>query len=166
MCHLYSNIGHYEDVVVVIFQYIEMLKKVGVKKWIFDEVQSLAAIEFKFAEKYPPSQYTSFLTQQMQSDYPPEWTISGTSLLRKYDPELITEHLSLLRPDNFRLTLASQEFPFGIKCDKIERWYNTEYNILPLSQKLDTVCVCVCACHVLVLDLILIEIDVGQYHLQ
>lgn len=123
----------------VVFQYIEMMKKVGVKRWIYDEVQSLSAIEFKFSEKYPPSQYTSWLAQQMQENYPPQWTISGASLLRSFDPELIEQHLSLLRPDNFRLTLASQDFPFGIKCDKIERWYNTEYQVLPVSEKLSKV---------------------------
>ena len=116
-----------------------MLKKVGVKKWIFDEVQSLAAIEFKFTEKYPPSQYTSWLTQQMQEGYPPQWTISGTSLLRAYNPQLIEEHLALLRPDNFRLTLASQEFPYGIQCDKVEQWYNTEYTVLSLTERLQKV---------------------------
>ncbi|KAI7847937.1 Metalloenzyme, LuxS/M16 peptidase-like protein [Circinella umbellata] len=131
-----DGLHHYEDIVAVIFQYIEMLKKEGVKKWIFDEVQSLAAIEFKFTEKYPPSQYTSWLTQQMQEGYPPQWTISGTSLLRAYNPQLIEEHLALLRPDNFRLTLASQEFPDGIQCDKVEQWYSTEYTVMSLTERL------------------------------
>lgn len=120
-----------------------MLKKVGVKRWIYDEVRSQSAIEFKFSEKYPPSQYTSWLAQQMQENYPPQWTISGASLLRSFDPELINQHLSLLRPDNFRLTLASQEFPCGIKCDKIERWYNTEYQVLPISDNLLEVACCI-----------------------
>lgn len=113
-----------------------MIKESGVKKWIFDEIKSLSEIEFKFSEKCPPSQYTSFLSQQMQENLPPQWTISGGHLLRKYDPELINQHLDLLRPNNFRLTLASQEFPNGIKCTKVEKWYSTEYEDMPLSQDL------------------------------
>lgn len=116
-----------------------MLKKCGVKKWIFDEIKSLAEMEFKFSEKCPPSQYTSFLSQQMQENLPPQWVISGNQLLRKYDPILIEQHLALLRPDNFRLTLACQEFPNGIKCTKVEKWYSTEYDIFDLSDQLKLV---------------------------
>lgn len=116
-----------------------MIKEVKVKEWIFDEIKSLAEIEFKFSEKCPPSQYTSYLSQQMQENLPPQWTISGGHLLRKYDPELINKHLELLRPDNFRLTLAAQEFPNGVKCTKVEKWYSTDYEIMPLSENLVTV---------------------------
>ncbi|KAG1283773.1 hypothetical protein G6F66_010823 [Rhizopus arrhizus] len=130
------NSGHYEDVVVSLFEYIELVKLKGVQQWVFDEIKSLAEIEFKFLEQCPPSQYTSFLSQQMQENYPPQWIISGNALLRKYDPVLIEEHLKLLRPDNFRLTLACQEFPHGIQCTQVEKWYSTEYEVLPLSEHL------------------------------
>ena len=33
-----EGLNHYEDVVKVVFQYIDTLKREGVKKWIFDEV--------------------------------------------------------------------------------------------------------------------------------
>ncbi|KAG2201269.1 hypothetical protein INT47_006772 [Mucor saturninus] len=128
-----QGIAHYQDVVVAIFQYIEMIKATGVKKWIYDEIKSLAEIEFKFSEKCTPSQYTSFLSQQMQENLPPQMTISGSQLLRNYDPKLINQHLDLLRPDNFRLTLAAQEFPNGVQCTKVEKWYSTEYEDMPLE---------------------------------
>jgi insulysin len=134
------RLGQYEDVVAAIFEYIEMIKDQGVKKWIFDEIKSLAEIEFKFSEKCPPSQYTSSLSQQMQENLPPQWTISGGSVLRKYDPALIEKHLDLLRPDNFRLTIACQEFPKGIKPTKVEQWYSTDYTVLPVSDELNKVC--------------------------
>lgn len=72
----------------------------------------------------------------MQENYPPQWVISGNALLRKYDPDLIKAHLELLRMDNFRLTLVSQEFPDGIECTRIERWYSAEYEVQPLSEAL------------------------------
>ncbi|KAI8981618.1 Metalloenzyme, LuxS/M16 peptidase-like protein [Mycotypha africana] len=131
-----KGLEHYEDVVVSIFEYIEMLKESGVQKWIFDEIKSLAEMGFRFSEKCPPSQYTSFLAQQMQEKFLPQWILSGSCLLRKYNPELIEQHMDLLRPDNFRLTLASQEFPNNLKCTKVEKWYSTEYEVLPLSEQL------------------------------
>ncbi|RCI06352.1 Insulinase (Peptidase M16) [Rhizopus stolonifer] len=131
-----QGLSHYEDIVVSFFEYIQLVHSKGVQQWIFDEIKSLAEIEFRFLEQCTPSQYTSFLSQQMQESYPPQWVISGSSLLRKYDPVLIENHLKLLRPDNFRLTLACQEFPHGIQCTQVERWYSTEYEVLPLRKEL------------------------------
>lgn len=116
-----------------------MLKKQGVQKWVFDEVQSLAEIEFRFSEKETPSQYTSYMVQNMQSEYPSHMTISGSELLRKYDPVLIEEHLNLLNINNFRVTLSSQEFPNSIQCSKVERWYKTEYDVMEISDELKKV---------------------------
>ena len=36
-----KGLKQYEEVVKVIFQYIDMLKKEGVKKWFFDEVSRI-----------------------------------------------------------------------------------------------------------------------------
>lgn len=38
------SIANYEDVVVHIFQYIEMLKQVGIQEWTYHEVNSLIII--------------------------------------------------------------------------------------------------------------------------
>jgi insulysin len=75
----------------------------------------------------------------MQSEFPPEMIISGSSLLRTFDPKLIDTHLDMLNKDNFRLTISSQEFPKGIRCSKVERWYKTEYDVLPISDDLQSV---------------------------
>ncbi|KAI8375164.1 Metalloenzyme, LuxS/M16 peptidase-like protein [Blakeslea trispora] len=131
-----QGLANYENVVAAVFEYIELMKESGVKKWIFDEIKSLADIHFRFSEKMPPSEYTSFLSQQMQNNLPPQYVISGSSLLRKYDPVLIEDHIALLRPDNFRLTLVSQDLPEGIECTKTEKWYSTEYDVMPISEEL------------------------------
>jgi insulysin len=132
-------IVHYEDVIVAIFEYIGMVKETGIKKWFFDEIRSLSEMNFNFSEKCSVSQYTSSLSQQMQQNLPPQWILSGHALVRKYDAALINQHLALLRPDNFRLTLACQEFPKGIQCTQVERWYSTNYQVLPVSESLISV---------------------------
>ncbi|KAI7855111.1 Metalloenzyme, LuxS/M16 peptidase-like protein [Circinella umbellata] len=130
----------YEDVVLCIFQYIELLRRTGVQKSTFDEVQSLASLAFRFKEKYPPSQYTSRLAGLMQHGYPSQYVLSGPSLIREYDPELINRDLGYLRPDNFRIMVASQQAPGNVEFSKRERWYDTEYEIMefsgPLKQSL------------------------------
>lgn len=132
-------IAHYEDVIVAIFEYIEMIKETGIKKWFFDEIKALAEMEFNFLEKFSASQFTSVLSVSMQQNLPPQYIISGYSLLRKYDAALINQHLALLRPDNFRFTLACQEFPNNVQCNQVEKWYSTNYEVLPLSETLISV---------------------------
>lgn len=113
-----------------------MLKQEGVQARIFEEVQSLASLAFRFKEKYPPSQYTSRLAGLMQHGYPSACILSGPSLIREYDPELIKENLDWIRPDNFRIMLASQTPPNGVEYTEKEIWYGTEYNVLDFDQQL------------------------------
>lgn len=132
----FFTIAHYQDVILTVFKYINLLKKDGVQSRIFEEVQSLASLAFRFKEKYPPSQYTSRLAGLMQHGYPAAYVLSGPSLIREYDPELINENLSWLRPDNFRIMLASQNPPNGVEYTQKETWYGTEYNVLDFDEKL------------------------------
>lgn len=127
---------HYEDVITIIFQYIALLKKVGPQESIFREVQSLASLAFRFKEKYLPSQYTSRLAGLMQQSYPSQYVLSGPSLIREYDPQLIQESLLWLREDAFRITVTSQLLPGGVQTTQTERWYGTEYEVLEVSDTL------------------------------
>lgn len=61
----------------------------------------------------------------MQKPLPREWLLSGTSKLRKFDPEAIREGIDCLRPENLRMTIVSRDFPG--KWEKKEKWYGTEY---------------------------------------
>ncbi|KAI9477913.1 MAG: Metalloenzyme, LuxS/M16 peptidase-like protein [Benjaminiella poitrasii] len=131
-----QGLTHYQDVILAIFMYINLLKKEGVQSRIFEEVQSLASLAFRFKEKYPPSQYTSRLAGLMQHGYPSSCILSGPSLIREYDPELIKENLDWIRPDNFRIMLASQKPPKGIEYTEREKWYGTEYTVTDFNESL------------------------------
>ncbi|KAF2171129.1 hypothetical protein M409DRAFT_19100 [Zasmidium cellare ATCC 36951] len=120
-----EGLKHYQEVVKTVFHYISMLKESPPKEWIFEESAKLAEIDFKFKQKSPASRTTSQLSGVMQKSYPREWILSGQSLMRRFDPEGITRGLNALRPDNFRYTVVSQEFPGG--WDQKEKWYGTEY---------------------------------------
>jgi insulysin len=129
-----DGLAHYEDVVATVFQYIHMLKRTGVQESIFREVQSLARLSFKFRENFPPSQYTSLLVEQMHQNYPRECIISASSLIREYDADLIQDHLAWLDENGFRLTLTTRNIPKGIELTKREKWYETEYEEMPMQQ--------------------------------
>ncbi|KAL8865692.1 MAG: hypothetical protein Q9174_006752, partial [Haloplaca sp. 1 TL-2023] len=122
----------YDEVVKVIFQYISLIKEAPPQQWIFDEVKGMTEVDFKFREKTPATSFTSRLSSIMQKPLPRDWLLSGTSVLRKFDPEAITKALSYVRPDNYRLTLVSQTFPGD--WNQKEKWYGTEYRVETIPQ--------------------------------
>lgn len=148
LTHIPFSLAHYQDVILTIFKYINLLKKDGVQSRIFEEVQSLASLAFRFKEKYPPSQYTSRLAGLMQHGYPDAYILSGPSLIRNYDAQLIKDNLDWIRPDNFRIMLASQTPPNGIEYTEKETWYGTEYNVVDFDAGLIEVkYACCCRVH-------------------
>lgn len=128
-----DGLNCYQEVVKTVFQYIALIKESPPQKWVVDEVKGMAEVDFKFQEKSPASSFASSMSSVMQKPLPREWLLSGTSLVRKFDPEAITNALSYLRADNCRLTLVSQDFPGG--WDKKEKWYGTEYKMEPIESK-------------------------------
>lgn len=126
-----DGLKDYLEIVKVVFQYISLIKEVPPQHWIFNEVKGMAEVDFRFQEKSPSSRFTSRISSVMQKPLPREWLLSGSSLLRKFDSSAITEALSYLRTDNYRLTIVSQQVPGD--WDKKEKWYGTEYR----AQRID-----------------------------
>lgn len=85
----------------------------------------MADVDFKFKQKTPASRFTSKISSVMQKPLPREWLLSGQSRLRTFDADVISEGLQRLRPDNFRMTIVSRDFPGD--WDRQERWYGTEH---------------------------------------
>ncbi|TAQ87722.1 hypothetical protein B7494_g3941 [Chlorociboria aeruginascens] len=120
-----DGLKNYIEVVKVLFQYISLLKDTPPQEWIFEEQKGLADVDFRFKQKTPASRFTSKISAVMQTPLPREWLLSGHSRLRKFDAARIEEGLACLRPDNFRMSIVSQNFP-GEWPEK-EKWYGTEY---------------------------------------
>ncbi|XXH05044.1 hypothetical protein Hte_011468 [Hypoxylon texense] len=116
---------HYKEVVKVFFQYVSLLRQTPPQKWIFDEQKGMADVDFKYKQKTPASRFTSRISAVMQKPLPRKWLLSGQSRLRKFDPVSIVKGVELLRPDNFRMTIVSQDFPGRWRQE--EKWYSTEY---------------------------------------
>ena len=94
----------------------------------------MAEVNFRFREKTQSYRFTSKLSSFMQKPLPREYLLSGYSLLRKFDPKLIKEGLEYLRPDNFRMSIVSRDFP-GTWEHK-EKWYGTEYTCQSIPAEL------------------------------
>ncbi|RKO84131.1 Metalloenzyme, LuxS/M16 peptidase-like protein, partial [Blyttiomyces helicus] len=128
-----EGLSHYEETVVIVFQYIEMIRKTGVQEWVFRECQSLATISFRFKEKSPPSSYASRTAGSMH-DYSPADILSGGYVIPEYDPAAIVQCIDALSVDRFKLTLISPLFETA-GWNKADH-YGTEYLLQDLSSEL------------------------------
>ncbi|KAI9740448.1 MAG: hypothetical protein M1834_005028 [Cirrosporium novae-zelandiae] len=122
-----EGLKNYGKIVEVIFQYISLIKETPPQEWVVDEMKGMSEVDFRFREKSRASSFTRKLSSVMQKPLPRDKLLSGYSLIRKFDPEGIRKGLSHLKPDNFRLTIVSQEYPGG--WDQKEKWYGTEYKL-------------------------------------
>ncbi|KAG0046086.1 Insulinase (Peptidase M16) [Gryganskiella cystojenkinii] len=133
-----EGLAHYEDVTVIIFQYIQMLRHEGVRPYIWDEIASLAATSFRFKEKSPASGYVSRLAGVMQRGYAPEWVLSGSYLIRGSDPNMIMACIDALKVDAWKSHLVAQDTSVvpGGAFGQTEKWYGTEYHVENVSPAL------------------------------
>ncbi|EUC29549.1 hypothetical protein COCCADRAFT_8266 [Bipolaris zeicola 26-R-13] len=122
-----DGLKNYKDVVKTVFQYIGLMRDQPPQEWVVEELMRISEVEFRFKQKSPPSRTASGLAGIMQKPYDRKMLLSGPAVIRKFDANLINEAMSYLRPDNFRLTIISQDFPGG--WDQKEKWYGTEYKI-------------------------------------
>lgn len=126
-----EGLEHVDDIVSLAFQYINLLRKEGVKEWIYKECQVLSDIEFKFKDKENPSSFTSRCASVMQL-YPLKEVLSAGYYYDDYKPEYIDSIVKILTPENMRLRVVSQSF-VDIAVDE-ERWYGAKYKQVDIPE--------------------------------
>ncbi|CCD27116.1 metalloendopeptidase NDAI_0J02240 [Naumovozyma dairenensis CBS 421] len=120
-----NGLKNYEQVILLAFQYIEMLKNSLPQKWIYLELQNIANANFKFKQKGNPSSTVSSLSKLLEKEYIPVGNILSTGLFNKYEPELVEKYLSEMIYSNSRITLISK----NLETDSKEKWYGTKYKL-------------------------------------
>ncbi|CAH0554760.1 unnamed protein product [Brassicogethes aeneus] len=121
-----EGLEHLNEVIEVVFSYINLLKKIGPLERVFSEMQIIADTAFKFSSEVSASDLVESLCESMQT-YPPEHYISGSDLYMEYDAEGIKQILNHLRPDNMNVIVMSKKFKNDLFLDKQEKWFGTKY---------------------------------------
>jgi secreted Zn-dependent insulinase-like peptidase len=133
LCAFNKVIGHTDEILTLIYQYLNIIKEKGINKEIYDELHRIGELEFRFIEKSQPASYTSTLAGQMQV-YPPEHILCGPHLFAKYDEPLIRECLNNLNADNMIVQIVSKKFEGHSPLR--EEWYDIEYSKQQLASDL------------------------------
>lgn len=119
-----EGVDHVDDIILLTFQYINMLKKEGPIKWIHDEYKDIADMNFRFKEKCPPYRYVSSIVQVLQ-DYPMEEVLTIEQLFPEWKPDLINWVMDHLTPQNVRIHVVGKSYE-NI-ADETEKWYGTKF---------------------------------------
>jgi len=85
------------------FAYIQMLQKVPVEKWIWDELSNLQKVKFKLGEDIGPFALSQHISAELQK-LPPSEVLAGGELLYEYDPEGIKEIIDMLKLGSVRVS--------------------------------------------------------------
>ncbi|XP_037939985.1 insulin-degrading enzyme isoform X2 [Teleopsis dalmanni] len=104
-----EGMNHIDDVINIIFQYIQLLRQEEPKKWIFDECCNINEMRFRFKDKEQPDTLVQNAVTAMQI-YPLEQVLSAPYLTKEWRPDLIIDLLTELVPSKCRIILVSQSF--------------------------------------------------------
>ncbi|XP_057520818.1 insulin-degrading enzyme-like 1, peroxisomal [Amaranthus tricolor] len=127
-----TDAGHenMQNVVGVLFKYVQLLQKSGVCEWIFNELSSICQTSFHYQDKTPPADYVVNISSNMHLYAPRDW-LARSSLPSIYNPSTIQKILDELSPENVRIFWDSKSFEGH--SDLSEPWYGTKYSLEKIS---------------------------------
>jgi secreted Zn-dependent insulinase-like peptidase len=123
-----KGLENQDQVIRLVFAYIDQLKANGIQKMYFDEQATMAKIAFQFQEKASPINYVRALSSALHETPAPEILFKGYDLSR-FNSKLIEAYLNYLRPNNLFVTVQSK----NVEGDRQTTWYNTPYKISKLD---------------------------------
>ncbi|KAH8300473.1 hypothetical protein KR018_008259, partial [Drosophila ironensis] len=126
-----EGLAHVDDIIKIVFQYLNMLRAEGPKKWIFDECVKLNEMRFRFKEKEQPESLVTHAVSSMQI-FPLEEVLIAPYMSNEWRPDLITGLLDELVPSKSRVVIVSQSFEKD--CDQAEPYYKTKYGLERVPQ--------------------------------
>ncbi|KAH1009982.1 nardilysin isoform X1 [Dendroctonus ponderosae] len=127
--------SHINEVIAIIFSYLRLLREHGIERRIFEEMQKIASISFKYADEESAIDCVSEMCSNMQV-FPPEDYITGSVLLVEYDPELIQMLLEEMVPEKANIMLLKKQSQNTIDNDyQTEKWFGTKYCVQDIPEE-------------------------------
>ncbi|XP_023245125.1 nardilysin-like [Copidosoma floridanum] len=117
---------HLREVLDALFSYINFLRRVGPSKRVFDEIQRVEEINFRFQDEQDPAEYVESLCVNMHL-YPSKDFLTGENLYSLYDPESIKQCMEDLSPEKVNIILFDRKFNEE-DFDQVEPWFQTKYS--------------------------------------
>ncbi|KAI9118671.1 hypothetical protein K1719_011003 [Acacia pycnantha] len=113
------------DIIGFIYEYLKLLRQIPPQEWIFEELQNIGNMEFRFAEEQPQDDYAAELAENLHF-YPPEHVIYGEYVYQTWDDQMIKHILGFFTPENMRVDVVSKSLPKSEDI-QIEPWFGSHF---------------------------------------
>jgi secreted Zn-dependent insulinase-like peptidase len=118
------------DILPLVFDYIDKIRSQGINQARFDEMQQLARISFRFREQGEPIHEVISLASQLQH-YPAKDVLSAPWLMERYAPAQYRNILDRLTPDNVMVFVLAPD-PTLDHPQKTP-WYDARWQLQKLN---------------------------------
>ncbi|KAM3142497.1 hypothetical protein pb186bvf_005399 [Paramecium bursaria] len=126
-----KGLANHDQVLKLVFEYVEMLKQKGTQQWVFEETKAIKDLEFSFKEKSKPFDFVSTLASRLQL-YPPELVLKAPYLMENFQPDLIQRIINQLTTKNILVFLSTKDFKGQLGNQ--EHYFKTEYLLQNLPE--------------------------------
>ncbi len=123
-----KGVEEYEEILQLLFGYMDMLREEGPRERLYREQQQLAELSFRFQEKGSPISYVMRLADAMRQ-YAPEDLLRGPYMMDDYQPAMLAELMDRIRPENALVILQAP----SVETDRVSPWYFTPYSLEALA---------------------------------
>ncbi|MEE3116767.1 MAG: insulinase family protein [Pseudomonadota bacterium] len=125
-----AGLAQQDDILPLVFDYIDRIREEGISEERFREMQQLAQIDFRFREQGEPVHEATSLSRQLRY-YPAEDVLSAPWLLERYAPEQYRAILERLTPDNVMVFVLAPDPALDQPAQT--PWYEVEWQRQPLN---------------------------------
>lgn len=135
---LTQNTENYRDALLACYKYINLLRSSLLEVWVYDELKSLADLDFRFTEKSESDDYVVWLSNVMKDPVSRSLALSSRRLFWSWDEELVRNHFNCLSIEESRVFVIAKDH---IILGKTGPWsqepiYKTEYMVERLEADL------------------------------
>lgn len=120
-----------DEILVDFFRYVSLLKREGLKPYIYDEQKMMADINYVYRD-HREGAYTAASYASMMHRYPAEEVDKRSRLFLSYSPEDYNRFLSCIRPDRLNVLIQGRDLP----TDQTEEYYAAAYRVESLPDSL------------------------------
>ncbi|XP_067006489.2 insulin-degrading enzyme isoform X1 [Anabrus simplex] len=121
-----EGVLHVDDIVKLVFQYINTIKEAGPQEWIFNELRDIMETQFHIKDEEIAPVFVANLAENLNL-FPMKEVLCCDYLVSEWRPDLIEMILSHLVPENMRVAIISQKFEN--RTDQVEKWYGTKHKL-------------------------------------
>ncbi|MBS0629674.1 MAG: insulinase family protein [Verrucomicrobia bacterium] len=121
-------------VVTYCFEALARLKKTGIPRYIFNDVQKIAEINYEYQSRQDAYQCVLEKAHALV-DEDLETFPRKTLIPTKYEPELISTYIDYLTPENCIFFCIADPSKTHVSPNREEKWMKAEYAIVPVAQK-------------------------------